>query len=151
MVYPLFSVLVGRHISSWVSTVRSTRKLDDNETPSELVTIGHGGHHGKAMRVSSNPLTNVTFSESEERIVGTTELHDAKSDCASSTKNGSHDHAYSNNIQKDVEVAVVCQERAGDYAEGDLQRQQATADIDGTQGHFAFARGPSKGSNVGDV
>ncbi|KAM0720863.1 hypothetical protein Q7P37_003148 [Cladosporium fusiforme] len=153
MVYPLFSVLVGRHISSWVSTMRSTKKGDYNSTPSELVTIGHGGHMAKGMRASSNPLTNVTFSESEERIVGTAELHDAKSDI-SSTRNGNHDHGHGNNIQKDVEVAVVCHERGVDASPDSMQRQQATAAIDQGrgwhQGHSAFAMGPAKGHH-GDV
>lgn len=147
MIYPLFSALVGRHISSWVSTMRSKKRLDDNETPSELVTIGHGGHNAKNMRVGSNPLTNVTFSESEERMVGVVEVHDTKSE-ASSAMNGHQGHGQGNNIQKDVEVAVVCQERGGQYEKEDLQRQQAIASIEETskphQGHFAFARGPAK-------
>lgn len=148
MVYPLFSVFVGRHISSWVSTVRSTRRLDDNDTPhsSELITIGHKGGRS-ASKV--NPLTNVTFSESEERMVGVPELHDAKSE-VSSAKYGSHDLGHGHNIQKDVEVAVVCQERSEADTNEHLQRQQAVADLDESkrsQGHFAFVKGPARGGD----
>ena len=70
MVYPLFYMLLGRHISSWVSTMRSINKT--NENTGDLVTIGGGNLDSKVQRVRAskgNPMGNVTFSESEERMV----------------------------------------------------------------------------------
>jgi len=155
MVYPLFYVLLGRHISSWVSTMRSTHKT--NENTGDLVTIGGGGLDSKVQRhrtPKANPMGNVTFSESEERMVGIMELNDMKSwSEAGSGKDGAHSH----NITKDVEVAVVTEVRDGDEVEDaeQRQRQQATAAIDESasrrQGHFAFAKGPFRSRRGGDV
>ena len=155
MVYPLFHVLLGRHISSWVSTMRSTHKT--NENTGDLVTIGGGNLDPKAQRQrapkGNNPMTNVTFSESEERMVGVMEMNDLK---AWSESGSGKDGAHSHNITKDVEVAVVTEVRNGDEVEGneERQRQQATAALDESasrrQGHFAFAKGPFR-SRRGEV
>jgi hypothetical protein len=155
MVYPLFHVLLGRHISSWVSTMRSTHKT--NENTGDLVTIGGGNLDPKVQRhrtpKGNNPMTNVTFSESEERMMGVTEMNDLKAwSEAGSGKDGAHSH----NITKDVEVAVVTEVRHDGEAEDDeqRQRQQATAALDEPasrrQGHFAFAKGPFR-SRRGEV
>lgn len=151
MVYPLFYMLLGRHIRTWVSTIRSTNKT--NEHTGDLVTVGGGGIDSKVQRPrapKAHPMGNVTFSESEERMMGVVEMNDMKSFSeAGSGKDGSHGH----NITKDVEVAVV--HEVGDQTESDQQRQQATADIDESatrrQGHFAFARGPFKSRRGGEV
>lgn len=155
MVYPLFHMLLGRHISTWVSTMRSTHKT--NENTDDLVTIGGRGLDSKVRRhpaPKSNPMTNVTFSESEERMVGVVELNDMKSwSEAGSGKDGAHSH----NITKDVEVAVVTEVRDGNEVENEQQRQrqQATASIDENasrrQGHFAFAKGPFRAKHGGEV
>jgi hypothetical protein len=155
MVYPLFYMVLGRHISTWVSTMRSTHKTNDNT--GDLVTIGGGGLDFKVQRPRApkgNPMTNVTFSESEERMMGVVEMNNMKSwSEASSSKDGMH----SQNITKDVEVAVVTEVRNGDEVEDDeqRQRQQATAAIDESasrrQGHFAFAKGPFRSRRGGDV
>lgn len=145
MVYPIFHVLLGRHIVSWVSTMRSSHKTSKNT--GDLVTIGGGNLDSGVQRkraTKNNPLTNVTFSESEERMVGVMELNDIKAWSESgSGKDGAHGH----NIQKDVEVAVVTEVRDSDVEDShQRQRQQATASIDESatrrQGHFAFAKGP---------
>jgi hypothetical protein len=155
MVYPLFYMLLGRHIFTWVSTMRSTQKT--NENTGDLVTVGGGGQDSKVQRnrpAKGNPMTNVTFSESEERMMGVVELNDLKTwSEAGSGKDGSLDH----NITKDVEVAVVTEIRDGEEVESDQQRQrqQATASIDEgasrRQGHFAFARGPFRSKRDGEV
>ncbi|GAB7324987.1 hypothetical protein MBLNU13_g08792t1 [Cladosporium sp. NU13] len=154
MVYPVFHVLLGRHISSWVSTMRSTHKTGENT--GDLVTIGGGNLDPKAQRPrapkGNNPMTNVTFSESEERMMGVTEMNDLKSwSEAGSGKDGAHSH----NITKDVEVAVVTEVRNGEVEDDEeRQRQQATAALDESavrrQGHFAFAKGPFR-SRRGEV
>jgi len=155
MVYPLIHMFLGRHISTWVSTMRSTHKT--NENTGDIVTIGGGNLDPKAQRhrapKGNNPMTNVTFSESEERMVGIVEMNDLKS--WSETGSGK-DGAQSHNITKDVEVAVVTEVRDRDEEEDDeqRQRQQATAALDESatrkQGHFAFAKGPFR-SRRGDV
>ena len=154
MVYPLFYMLLGRHISSWVSTMRSTHKTGENT--GDLVTIGGGNLDPKAQRPrapkGNNPMTNVTFSESEERMMGVTEMNDLKTwSEAGSGKDGAHSH----NITKDVEVAVVTEVRNGEMEDDEeRQRQQATAALDESasrrQGHFAFAKGPFR-SRRGEV
>jgi hypothetical protein len=156
VVYPLFYMLLGRHIKVWVSTMRSTHKT--NENTDDLVTVGGGGgQDSKVPRnrpAKGNPMTNVTFSESEERMMGVVELNDMKTwSEAGSGKDGSLDH----NITKDVEVEVVTEIRDGEEVESDQQRQrqQATASIDDgasrRQGHFAFARGPFRSRRGGEV
>jgi hypothetical protein len=154
MVYPLFYMLLGRHIFTWVSTLRSTHKT--NENSGDLVTVGGGGGQDSKVQRNrpgkGNPVTNVTFSESEERMMGVVELNDLKTwSEADSRKDTSLDH----NITKDVEVAVVTEIRGGADVESDQQRQrqQATASIDEgasrRQGHFAFAIGPFRSRGRG--
>ena len=154
MVYPLFYVLLGRHVVAWVSTMRSTHKTHENTD--DLVTIGGGNLDSNAQRKRaprSNPITNVTFSESEERMMGVMEMNDIKAWSESgSGKDGNQGH----NIQKDVEVAVVTEVRDSDVEDNhQRQRQQVTASIDESasrrQGHFAFAKGPFKSKRGGEV
>jgi hypothetical protein len=62
---------------------------------------------------------------------------------------------FNTDIQKDVEVNVVCQSRDGHDLALDQQRQQATADLEESmrreQGNYAFARGPSQRRSPGDA
>ncbi|KAL1582165.1 hypothetical protein WHR41_09040 [Cladosporium halotolerans] len=149
MVYPLFHALVAPYVSTLVSTMRSTQK--QSSTPHGIITVGGGGGgsglKNARVRVSSNPLTNVTFSESEERMVGNMEMNDIKP-WSEASSNHTEKHALGQTIQKEVEVAVVCQNGVGQDTLMDQQRQQALASIDDgankDQGHFAFAEGPAR-------
>ena len=101
-------------------------------------------------------MTNVTFSESEERIVGVVELTDMKDRSESGSSNNiDANRGFNTDIQKDVEVNVVCQSRDGNELALEQQRQQATASLEESmrrqQGNFAFARGPSQRRNPGDA
>lgn len=151
MIFPLFRRWLGPYISTWVSTLRSTQKLE--ETPHDIVTYGGGGGHGSRGRggrtpLNSNPITNITFSESEERLAGGADvkMQDLKAWSEAGSGVGHHGH----NIKKQVEVAVVTQNREEGGELEDQQRQRAIASLDenaaGGQGHFAFARGPPRTS-----
>lgn len=136
-------MLLGRYISSLVSTMRSTQKFD--ETHRDFITVGGGGGGKGSKSTGSNPITNVTFSESEERMMGT-EMQ---------AWSNSSLHGHNTSIQKDVEVAVVTQEMSGREIEEDQQRQQAVSALDDSmrqnQGHFTFVEGPSKKNGGGEV
>lgn len=157
MVYPLLTIIFGPCIGSFLSSMRSTNKHRDTAHGTKsLVSYGENtGHSSKGPR--SNPMTNVTFSESEERIVGVVELTDMKdrSESGSSNNIDATRGGFNTDIQKDVEVNVVCQSRDGNDMALDQQRQQATASLEESmrrqQGNFAFARGPSQRRNPGDV
>ena len=69
MVYPLLTIIFGPCIGSFLSSMRSSYKHRDTAHGTKsLLSYGENtGYSSKGPR--SNPLTNVTFSESEERIV----------------------------------------------------------------------------------
>jgi hypothetical protein len=160
MVYPLLTIIFGPCIGNFLSSMRSTNKHRDSAHGTKsLVSYGNdtGYHSSKGPR--SNPMTNVTFSESEERIVGVMEMNDMK-DRSESGSSGNVDggpggRGFNTDIQKDVEVNVVCQSRDGGDVVLDSQRQQATADLEESmrreQGNYAFARGPSLRRGPGDA
>jgi hypothetical protein len=157
MVYPLLTIIFGPCIGSFLSSMRSTNKHGDMARGSKsLASYGDNtGYSSKGPR--SNPMTNVTFSESEERIVGVIELNDMKdrSESGSSNTIDRSRGGFNTDIQKDVEVNVVCQSRDGNELALDQQRQQATASLEEgmrrqQQGNYAFARGPSQ-RHAGDA
>lgn len=126
--------------------MRSTQKFD--ETPRNFITVGGGGggRESKGGGLGSNPITNVTFSESEERMVGTHELQ---------TWSESSLHGHNASIQKDVEVNIVTQDISGREIHDDQQRQQAVASLEESmrrhQGHFTSVESPAKKNDNGDV
>jgi hypothetical protein len=154
MVYPLLTIIFGPCIGNFLSSMRSTNKHRGDGTAQgtkSLVSYGDTAYSSnKGPR--SNPMTNVTFSESEERIVGVVELNDMKDRSESGSSNTldgiGASRGYNKDIQKDVEVNVVCQSRDGNDLALDQQRQQATASLEESmrreQGNYAFARGPSQ-------
>ncbi|RMY10769.1 hypothetical protein D0867_08291 [Hortaea werneckii] len=128
MIYPFFAKLLGPWFNAWLSTVRPTQKSDDMPgMQGELVTIGQSGPSSKGRR--SHPITNITYNESEERIVGPhQEVSDveAQSEWSSMKNGGGGGGAQIHIIQKEVEVNVVSQER-GEMDEGQGRQRQLTA------------------------
>jgi len=157
MVYPLLTIIFGPCIGNFLSSMRSTNKHRDTAHGTKsLVSYGDNTGYSSAKGPRSNPMTNVTFSESEERIVGIVELADMKdrSESGSSNHVDSSRGGFNTDIQKDVEVNVVCQSRDGNELALDQQRQQATASLEESmrrqQGNYSFARGPSQ-RHAGDA
>lgn len=144
IIYPFFAKLLGPWFNAWLSTVRATQKTDEMPgMQGELITIGQSGPSSKGRR--SHPITNITYNESEERIVGPhQEVSDVEAQSEwSSMKNGGSG-AQTHIIQKEVEVNVVSQERGEKDGEQDWQRHLAAKRPrgQGEQGQFANARGP---------
>ncbi|RMY63172.1 hypothetical protein D0865_00005 [Hortaea werneckii] len=128
MIYPFFAKLLGPWFNAWLSTVRPTQKSDDMPgMQGELITIGQSGPSSKGRR--SHPITNITYNESEERIVGPNQVVsdvEAQSEW-SSIKNGRcGGGAQTHIIQKEVEVNVVSLER-DEMDEGQALQRQLTA------------------------
>ncbi|RMX77070.1 hypothetical protein D0869_10164 [Hortaea werneckii] len=132
MIYPFFAKLLGPWFNAWLSTVRPTQKTDDMPgMQGELVTIGQSGPSSKGRR--SHPITNITYNESEERIVGPNqEVSDVEAQSEwSSMKNGGG--AQTHIIQKELEVSVVSQERGKESGGLDRQRQLTAKFTEGSQ------------------
>lgn len=146
MIFPLFKMWLGPILGSLLTTVRSQQKLTDKESRSDLRTFGGGSHQSWRRRggpPTANPITNITFNESEERMVDDVKMQDLKGWTDTST-NGS---LPSNNIRKHVEVEVVSEER--DAPEDN--RRPVVGDEENQQGHgnYSFARGPRRSSYTG--
>lgn len=133
MIYPFFAKLLGPWFNAWLSTVRPTQKTDDMPgMQGELVTIGQSGPSSKGRR--SHPITNITYNESEERIVGPNqEVSDVEAQSEwSSIKNGGGG-AQTHVIQKELEASVVSQERGKEDRGLDRQRQLTAKFTEGSQ------------------
>ncbi|RMY76712.1 hypothetical protein D0863_01802 [Hortaea werneckii] len=133
MIYPFFAKLLGPWFNAWLSTVRPTQKTDDMPgMQGELVTIGQSGPSSKGRR--SHPITNITYNESEERIVGPNqEVSDVEAQSEwSSIKNGGGG-AQTHVIQKELEASVVSQERGEEDRGLDRQRQLTAKFTEGSQ------------------
>ncbi|KAL2757019.1 hypothetical protein ACRALDRAFT_1081040 [Sodiomyces alcalophilus JCM 7366] len=123
VIFPLVKGWVTPMIGPLVSSVRSTKKLTDG-TPNELRTFGGGGGSGPSWRGrgprTANPITNFTFTESEERMVGDARTQDANA--WTHDAHGDADTSGLRSIQKSVEVAVVREPRTND--DGEYEPQQ---------------------------
>lgn len=79
----------------------------------------------------------------------------SESGSSNNADGGPGSRGFNTDIQKDVEVNVVCQSRDGGDLVVNSQRQQATADLEESmrreQGNYAFARGPSLRRGPGDA
>ncbi|EMR61684.1 hypothetical protein UCREL1_11382 [Eutypa lata UCREL1] len=146
MVFPLLKTWLAPVFGTLLTSLRSTQRLDD-KTPDNIRTFGGGSNQSWRGRgpPTANPITNFTFSESEERIVENVKMESLKAWSDSSTNTTHHGH---NNIRKDVEVAIVCEKRSSEFpdritvpgVEDNPQQQHHQ------QGHYAYARGPIRGS-----
>lgn len=151
MVFPLVKTLLSPILGSLLTSMRSiNNKLDG--TPKDVNTFGASGNSRRGRGPpTANPITNVTFSESEERIVGEFHMQDLKTWSESSSgnppsgqKEKTDDNNNSNNIRKCVEVAVVTEDRprrAGERSNPSPDEENRPA-----RGNFAFARGPKRTS-----
>ncbi|KAI1191955.1 hypothetical protein F5B17DRAFT_448370 [Nemania serpens] len=116
MVFPLISGWLKPIISSLARSMRSGsyEKSSDGKFRRSIVTVGGGvrngqNRQGRAPR-TANPLTGLTFTESEERMLsqGHVRLHDLQTAGTpqSSTLPGNVDDG-GDGIRKDVEIAVI--------------------------------------------
>lgn len=92
----------------WPSALRSSRKV--YKTPSGFRTIGggYGGSHSRDRRTggppSANPITaNMTFTESEERIMKDVKLQSIK---GSSKSSSSQHHSTGIVVSNEIEVTM---------------------------------------------
>ncbi|KAI1207526.1 uncharacterized protein F4807DRAFT_452868 [Annulohypoxylon truncatum] len=148
MVFPLIKTWLSPVFGSLLTTMRSQQKLTDKESKSDLRTFGGGSHNTWRRRggpPTANPITNITFNESEERMVDDVKMQDLKGWTDTST-NGSSP-APNNNIRKHVEVEVVSEMRD----ESDLPDNRHVVGDEENQhhGNFSFARGPRRSSYTG--
>lgn len=128
VIFPLVKSWLTPLVGPLMSTVRSTKKLTDG-TPNELRTFGGGGGSGPSWRGrgprTANPITNFTFTESEERMVGDAKTQDTTHSW-SQDASGSAGTSGLRSIHKSVEVEVVREPRtSGEYeAQQDQQHSQ---------------------------
>ena len=151
MIFPLVKTFLVPIFGSLLTSKRSTHKLDG--TPKDTRTFGGSG--GQSWRgrgpPTANPLTNVTFSESEERMVENgIHMHDIKTWSESDSgnppsSNNNNNGGNDKNIRKCVEIAVVREERTRKSTDhrGTMPADEESLPV---QGHFAFARGPHRTS-----
>ncbi|KAI1634251.1 hypothetical protein F4809DRAFT_652025 [Biscogniauxia mediterranea] len=133
MVFPLVRSLLAPVFGSLVSSVRNTSSKKSTDKGSKgLITFGGGGDDGWRHRGPStaNPITELTYNESEERILnqGNIKMQDLSNDPSidrSQSRNSSR-------IRKDVHVDVTS------VPSGDV-RQQSRG-----EGNYAFASGPGR-------
>ncbi|KAJ8127750.1 hypothetical protein O1611_g5885 [Lasiodiplodia mahajangana] len=140
MVFPLISGWLKPIFSSLARSMRSGsyEKSTDGKFRRSIATFGGGiangqNRQGRAPR-TANPLTGLTFTESEERMIssGQVKLQDLQvggSPQSAAPQNNSDDN--SDGIRKDVEIAVTS-------VPTDEERQ--------SPGSFAFATGPMRKS-----
>ncbi|KND88026.1 hypothetical protein TOPH_07311 [Tolypocladium ophioglossoides CBS 100239] len=115
MIFPLLKFWLTAAFGS-ISSLRSSQKPE--RTPTDVRTFGGGGGNGQNWRgrgpPTANPLTNVTFSESEERMMDDVRMQDLKvwhePSSGSQSTNG--------NIHKQVDVEVTHERRP------DVERNQ---------------------------
>ena len=149
MIFPLLKVWLSPVLGSLLtsnSMRTNSQKLDDNGSN----TIGSTPSWRRRGPPAASPITNMTFSESEERIVGGLKLQEIHNNWSDSTATREHVPSPENgkSIRKHVQVSVTHSERQA----GDLPpRKSITGDDDhqpSPDGHgsYAFARGPDRSS-----
>ncbi|KAI1773794.1 hypothetical protein F4818DRAFT_101827 [Hypoxylon cercidicola] len=148
MIFPLFKLWLGPLLGSLLTSMRSQQKLTDKESRSDLRTFGGGSKQSWRRRgggpPTANPITNITFNESEERMVDDVKMQDLKGWTDTSTTGSGPTLGGGNNIRKHVEVAVVSEAR--DDQEVRDHRCPVNGDEESQHGNFAFARGPPRSS-----
>ncbi|ROT39959.1 hypothetical protein SODALDRAFT_332106 [Sodiomyces alkalinus F11] len=160
LIFPLVKSWLTPMLGPLMSSVRSTKRLTDG-TPNELRTFGGGGGSGPSWRgrgpPTANPITNFTFTESEERMVGDAKMQDAANNTWAHDPNGDAGAGSSglHSIQKSVEVEVVREPRAsGEYEQPQQHPHSQVPQRSLSRGHHhqkhpwergehsAFASGP---------
>ncbi|KAI1767222.1 hypothetical protein GGR53DRAFT_518623 [Hypoxylon sp. FL1150] len=155
MIFPLFKQWFTPLFGSLLTSMRSQQKLTDKESRTDLRTFGGGSKQSWRRRgggpPTANPITNITFSESEEHMVDEVKMQDLKGwTDTSTTGSGPTLNAGTNNIRKHVEVAVVSEAR--DEKETlDHHGYPVNGDEESQHGNFSFARGPRRSSYTGNA
>lgn len=150
LIFPLVKIWLTPLLGSLMSftTMRSSsQKLDDKGSKTFGSTQSWRRRGGPP---PANPLTNITFSESEERIVGGLKLQEIQNNWSDSTETPENGHSpmNGNSIRKHVQVSVTHSDRPG--AESPPRKSVAGDDhhqpaLEG-HGSYAFARGPNRTS-----
>ncbi|KAI0157118.1 hypothetical protein GGR52DRAFT_577115 [Hypoxylon sp. FL1284] len=155
MIFPLFKTWLSPLLGSLLTSMRSQQKLTDKELRSDLRTFGGGGGSKPHWRrrggpPTANPITNITFSESEERMVDDVKMNDLKgwTDASTNGSGGTPANNNNHNIHKHVEVAVVSVAR-DDKEMMDGTGRAIRGDEESQHGNFSFARGPRRSSYTG--
>ncbi|TKW58021.1 hypothetical protein CTA1_739 [Colletotrichum tanaceti] len=142
MIFSILKNWLGPVFGSIVSSMRSSQKLTEG-TPKEIRTFGAGSHQSWRGRgpPSAYPITNVTFSESEERMVNEYKMQDLKpwgdphEDPAGASRSDSVRRSPSSRgrnaeIRKDVEVAITTESVHNDSGD---DSSQSYAYVNGTK------------------
>ncbi|KAJ4413617.1 hypothetical protein N0V82_008439 [Gnomoniopsis sp. IMI 355080] len=139
VVFPFLKHVLAPYSSSLLSLARSNKKTSDNKVKT-LRTWGQGSLTDERRRRAKNPLTNITFTESEERMI---ELQESKGlstirEMAAAPKEDPT-HARNNdrgmkNISMQTEVTVVKQSREF------LKQEAKRRSLPPLQGNYAFAQ-----------
>ncbi|KAK7457394.1 hypothetical protein Landi51_01527 [Colletotrichum acutatum] len=152
MVFSIIKIWLGPVLGSLLTSLRSTQKLTD-ATPKEIRTFGAGSNQSWRGRgpPSAYPITNITFNESEERMVNEYKMQDVKTwgdphadNTSGTTRSNSVRRSHSNrrkntDIRKDVEVAITTEYMPpAKDAEGNVKVLSPKT--------FTFARGPKRQS-----
>ncbi|KAI1082567.1 hypothetical protein F5B20DRAFT_578236 [Whalleya microplaca] len=150
MVFPLIRGWLSPVFGPLISSMRSTPRPSDKGS-SNLRTFGQGSIPSWRRRgtgpPTANPITNITYNESEERMVDEVKMQDLKGWTDTSTTGSMQT---GNNIHKHVEVAIVREARdEKSFQEGD--RRVVVGDENLTHGNFSFVRGPRRSSSQSHV
>lgn len=152
LIFPLLKVWLTPLLGSLMgfTTVRSSsQKLDEKGSKTFGSTQSWRRRGGPPI---ANPLTNITFTESEEQIVGGLKLQEIQNNWSDSTATPENDHIpiNGNSIRKHVQVSVTVSDRPG----GEVPPRKSITGDDGHQppasdgnGSYAFARGPGRTSH----
>ncbi|KAK3385717.1 hypothetical protein B0H63DRAFT_494579 [Podospora didyma] len=155
MVFPLLRIWLGPLLGSLLSFTtrasRSTQKLDDKKGSSDAFGEASSQTWRRRPPATANPITNITFSESEERMVdGGVKLQDLKawSDASHSELSGNNvADSNAGNIRKHVRVSIVSEDIMSvrdrhKAVSADEEQHLPPREI----GAFATARGPKRSS-----
>lgn len=152
MVFSIIKLWLGPVFGSLLTSLRSSQKLTD-VTPKEIRTFGAGSNQSWRGRgpPSAYPITNITFNESEERMVNEYKMQNVKTwgdphadSTSGTTRSNSVRRSHSNrrkntDIRKDVEVAITTEYMPpAKDAEGNVKALSPRT--------FTFARGPKRQS-----
>ena len=145
MVFPLFKTWLTPLFGSLLTSMRSTQKIRDEPSRAGNRTFGGGVGTKQSWRgrgaPTVNPITNITFTESEEKMVDEVKLQELKAWSDSGESNGPG-RAPTSKIRRHVEVEVVSESIDDHHRPGDEESLPI-------QGTTAFARGPQRTSSYG--
>ncbi|KAI8305424.1 hypothetical protein K4K61_005336 [Colletotrichum sp. SAR11_59] len=153
MVFSIVKQWLTPVFGSLITSIRSSQRQTEN-TPRDVRNFGAGSNQSWRGRgpPSAYPITNITFNESEERMVNEIKMQDVKAwgdpyaDGRPPTRSHSMSRSASTasrhrngNIRKDIEVAITTEVRElKPDANGNIKSVSPRS--------FSFARGPKRNS-----